>query len=73
MNLFVSLVLDIFIIKWEAVEGIQDDDEGGMNADVAEGWDVTSSREHLVSHHLCVYIIYLFILSKHYLTSWGLF
>ena len=69
MNLFVSLVLDTFLIKWEAVYGSQDDDEGGTNADVAEGWDVISSREHLVSHqlfNLCVYIIYLFILSKHY-------
>ena len=68
MNLFVSLVLDTFLIKWEAVYGSQDDDEGGTNADVAEGWDVTSSSEHLVSHqlfNLCVYmyiiIIYIYI------------
>ncbi len=55
MNLFVSLVLDTFLIKWDAVYGNQDDEDLGPNGDVAdsEAWDVTSSREHLVSGLKC--------------------
>ena len=52
MNLFVSLVLDTFLIKWEAVYGNQDDDDvPGSDAVDSEGWDVISSREHLVRSH----------------------
>jgi len=50
MNLFVSLVLDTFLIKWDAIYGNQDDDDGGPGGDVvdSESWDLVSSREHLV-------------------------
>ena len=52
-NLFVSLVLDTFLIRWDAVHGSRDDDEGNVNARElltnSGNWDITASREQMVS------------------------
>ncbi len=71
MNLFVSLVLDTFLIKWEAFYNRQNPDEGMLDGDVdtfadSSTWEGTStSAENIVSfsvnfHFLQrIYIIFL--------------
>ena len=56
MNLFVSLVLDTFLIKWEAVHGASQDGEGtldpeGENFNITGNWEGSSffSGDNLVS------------------------
>lgn len=58
MNLFVSLVLDTFVIKWEAVHGrrLRQEDEGVQDGDLdrfsgSNNWEASSSSaENLVSY-----------------------
>lgn len=52
-NLFVSLVLDTFLIRWDAVHGSREEDEGNVNSRElltnSGNWDITASREQMVS------------------------
>ena len=53
MNLFVSLVLDTFLIKWDAVHGGRTDDEGILDSDLdrftdSNSWEGASVSEETV-------------------------
>ena len=53
MNLFVSLVLDTFLIKWDAVHGNRQEDEGLLDSDLdrfsdSNSWEGASSSEETV-------------------------
>ena len=60
-NLFVSLVLDTFLIRWDAAHGARDEDDDGAVDTGREvmtdsnNWDVSSSREHLVNN--CCFLV----------------
>ena len=70
MNLFVSLVLDTFLIKWDAVYNHrkQEEEEGELDAELdadfdSNTWEAFRSGENMVGTLVCLSVCLSFCLS----------